>query len=189
MDYITGTNKIVYRSVGFSVGLTITGYFWNPSNVKSSLQTFTEVAEGLYYCNFDFDITGTWMGLFYENAVVKASAVFKVKEAAATSSAVAAVSAAVGALNDISTSDVNAEIVDALATDTYAEPGKETPASTTSLSAKISYLYKEWRNKKQLSKLTKKQLLYNDAGDTVDQERDVDDDGNVFTKSEIIEGT
>lgn len=95
----------------------------------------------------------------------------------------------VAALNDISPAEVNAEIIDALATDTYGEPGKENPAATLSMATKIGYLYKEWRNKKQVNKTTNKQLLYNDAGDTVDQERVLNDDGSIFTKNEIVEGT
>ena len=35
---------------------------------------------------------------------------------------------------------VNAEVVDALATDTYAEPGQGAPAATTSLSTKIGHI-------------------------------------------------
>jgi len=80
--YTTGTNRIVYRSVGFTAGLTVTGYLWNPSKVKSDLQTFTEVELGLYHLDFDFSVVGTWMGVFYENDVAKASGVFRVTELA-----------------------------------------------------------------------------------------------------------
>jgi len=185
MTYITGINRIVYRSVGFVTGLTVTGYFWSPTSVKSALQTFTEVEEGLYYCDFDFTASGAWMGLFYENAVVKASGVFRT----AAETSVAAVLAAIQSLNDISTSEVNTEIVDALTTDTYDEPGKENPGVDISLADKISYLYKVWRNKKELNSTTNKRLLYNDAGDIVDQERDLTDNGTVFTEGEVAEGS
>lgn len=78
--YTTGVNRIVYRSVGFAVGLTITAYIWSPTLVKSDLQTFTEVESGLYYLDYDFTSAGTHMGTFYEGGVAKASGVFRVTE-------------------------------------------------------------------------------------------------------------
>lgn len=80
--YTTGSNTIVYRSVGFTTGLTVTGYLWNPSKEKSALQTFDELELGLYYKDFNFNVAGTWMGVFYENDVAKASGVFRVTELA-----------------------------------------------------------------------------------------------------------
>src|SRR6185436_12939945 len=58
-----------------------------------------------------------------------------------------ATAASIAALNNLSAAQVNAEVVDALATDTYAEPGQEAPGATVSLARKISYLYKLLRNK------------------------------------------
>lgn len=82
--------------------------------------------------------------------------------------------------------EVNAQAVDALATDTYAEPGQGAPAATASISAKIGYLYKAWRNKTLQSATEYK--LYNDAGDTIDQKSAVSDDGTDFTKGEVGSG-
>jgi len=97
-----------------------------------------------------------------------------------------ATSSEISALNDLSAADVNAEVVDALNVDTYAEPGQGAPASTASLVAKIGYLYKAWRNK---TRTTATQLsIYNDAGDTVDQKAPLSDDGTNFDKSEIGSG-
>lgn len=76
--YTTGVNRIVYKSAGFVAGLTVTAYFWSPTLVKSALQTFTEVELGLYYLDYNFASTGTYMGLFYENDVAKTSGVFRV---------------------------------------------------------------------------------------------------------------
>ena len=78
--YTTGVNRIVYRSVGFAAGLTVTAYFWSPTLVKSALQTFTEVELGLYYLDYDFASAGTYMGTFYEGGVATASGVFRVRE-------------------------------------------------------------------------------------------------------------
>lgn len=97
-----------------------------------------------------------------------------------------ATSAAVAALNDLSAAEVNAEVVDALATDTYAEPGQGAPAATTSLAAKINYVYKAWRNKTEQTATTLS--LYDDAGTTVDQKATVSDDGTTATKGEIGTG-
>jgi hypothetical protein len=82
--------------------------------------------------------------------------------------------------------DLNAEVVDALATDTYAEPGQETPGATISLAAKINYLYKYLRNKKTNDGSTEK--LYNDAGDTVDQKSTISSAAGTVTKGEIATG-
>jgi hypothetical protein len=94
--------------------------------------------------------------------------------------------AAITALNNLSAAQVNAEVVDALATDTYAEPGQGTPAATLSLAAKIGYVFKSWRNKKdETSSLWR---LYNDDASTVDQKASVTDDGTTATKGEIATG-
>lgn len=100
--------------------------------------------------------------------------------------AIGAVSTAISALNDLSAAEVNAEVVDALSTDTYAEPGQAAPAATASLAAKINYLYKAWRNKKtQTSTLMS---LYSDNGLVVDQKATVEDDGTTFTAGEVSSG-
>jgi len=80
--YTTGINRIIYRAEAFGTGKTVTGYLWSPTNVKSDLQTFTEIELGLYYLDFNFTVAGTWTGLFFENDVSKASGVFRVKELA-----------------------------------------------------------------------------------------------------------
>lgn len=81
---------------------------------------------------------------------------------------------------------VNAEMVDTLATDTYAEPGQATPAATATLAAKLNYLYKMWRNKKTQTATTWN--LFNDDAATVDQKATVSDDGVTATKGEIAIG-
>jgi len=83
---------------------------------------------------------------------------------------------------ELGPAEVNAEVVDALNVDTYAEPGQGAPAATTSLVAKINYLYKAWRNKTEQTATTTS--LYDDAGTTVDQKAMVSDDGTTFIKGE-----
>lgn len=88
--------------------------------------------------------------------------------------------------NDLSAAGVNAEVVDALATDTYAEPGQGAPAATTSLAAKINYLFKAWRNKATQTATT--YSLMADDGTTVDQKATVSDDATTYTRGEIASG-
>jgi cell division protein ZapA (FtsZ GTPase activity inhibitor) len=94
--------------------------------------------------------------------------------------------AAIAALNNLSAAQVNAEVVDALATDTYAEPGQGAPAATTTIAAKINYLYKLMRNKKEQTATAFK--LYDDAGTTVDQKSTVSDDTVTATRGELVSG-
>jgi hypothetical protein len=81
---------------------------------------------------------------------------------------------------------VNNEVVDALAVDTYAEPGQGTPAATASLTVKINYLYKAWRNKKTQTSSTFS--LFADDATTVDQKATVSDDSTTTTVGEIATG-
>lgn len=81
---------------------------------------------------------------------------------------------------------VNTEVVDALNTDTYAEPGQGAPAATASLVAKLGYLYKAWRNKS--AQTASQYSLYNDDAATVDQRATFSDDATTATRGEIATG-
>ena len=98
----------------------------------------------------------------------------------------ASVSADIAALNNLSAAQVNAEVVDALATDTYAEPAQGAPAATTTLAAKINYIYKFLRNKITTTSTTIS--IYDDAGTTVDQKSTISDDATTFTRGEFGTG-
>ena len=82
--------------------------------------------------------------------------------------------------------EINAEMVDTLNVDTYAEPGQGTPAATASLAAKIGYLFKNWRNRK--TETATQWSLYNDDAVTIDQKSTVADDGTTGSKTEITTG-
>jgi hypothetical protein len=97
-----------------------------------------------------------------------------------------AVLAAIAALNNLSAAQVNAEVVDALNTDTYAEPGQGSPGATVALSAKIGYLYKAWRNR--TTQTASEYALYADDAVTKDQEAAVADDGTTFSRAEVTTG-
>jgi hypothetical protein len=91
-----------------------------------------------------------------------------------------------GTLSILSAAAVNAEVVDALATDTYAEPGQGTPAATATLATKIGYLYKAWRNKKDNDGTTTN--LYADDATTVDQKQATSEAAGTVTKGEWATG-
>jgi len=82
--------------------------------------------------------------------------------------------------------DVNAEVLDVLNTDTFAEPGQEAPAATTTLVNKISYIYKFMRN--QIWTTATAIDVYNDAADTVDQKSTISHDGTTFKRGELESG-
>lgn len=90
------------------------------------------------------------------------------------------------AQNDLSAAEVNAEVLDVLNTDTFGEPGQETPAATTTLADKISYIYKAWRNKKDNDGSTTQ--LYADDASTVDQKQTTSESGGTVTKGEWTSG-
>jgi len=96
------------------------------------------------------------------------------------------VDGSVGSLAAQAKADVNAEVVDALATDTYAEPGQATPGATTTLAVKLGYLYKAWRNKS--TQTATEYNLYNDDTTTVGQKATVSDDATTATKGEVATG-
>lgn len=81
----------------------------------------------------------------------------------------------IDALNDLSAAQVNAEVVDALDTDTYAELGA-VPAATSSITDKLNWLFALARNK--VTQTTTTQTLRNDA-----------DAGNIATAAVSNDGT
>ena len=94
--------------------------------------------------------------------------------------------AAIAALNNLSAAQVNAEVVDALNVDTYAEPAQGTPGATISLAAKIGWLFKAFRNKKTVTATAFS--LFNDDATTVDTKSTISDDGTTMTETEKISG-
>lgn len=94
--------------------------------------------------------------------------------------------ALIAALNNISAAQVNAEVLDVLNVDTFAQPGQGTPAATTTMRLMIAYLYKAWRNKTEQT--SSQYSLYNDDAATVDHKAAVSDDSTTFTKGEVATG-
>ena len=67
-----------------------------------------------------------------------------------------------GGITPADAAAVNAQVLDVLNVDTFAEPGDEIPTSTTTLVDKISYIYKFLRNK--IETTATRIHVYNDAG-------------------------
>ena len=98
-----------------------------------------------------------------------------------TTQAVASV-ASVTALGATAKADVNAEVVDALATDTYAEPSG-VPSATASLKDKIGWMQALARNK--ITQTSTTQTLRNDGDSGNISQSTVSDDGTTFTRGKF----
>jgi len=106
--------------------------------------------------------------------------------AAIVTAVVTDIPALIAALNNLSAAAVNAEIVDALNVDTYAQPGQGTPAATTTIRLMLAYLYKAYRNRH--TQTASEYDLYNDDAVTVDQKAAVSDDAVTFDRGEVATG-
>lgn len=91
------------------------------------------------------------------------------------------VTGSVGSLAAQAKADVNAEVVDALATDTYGEP-VSVPAATASLAAKLGFLAAALRNKHQTTATT--DVIRNDADSAAIATAALTEDGTTFTRGE-----
>jgi hypothetical protein len=120
------------------------------------------------------------------STAIDASAITEIQADLGTSSELDSILAAIAALNDLSAADINAEMVDVLAVDTYVEPGQVTPSGTTTLAQKIGMLYKLAINRIDQNATTFS--LYNTSGTTVDQKSTVSDDGTTFSRGRLAVG-
>lgn len=81
---------------------------------------------------------------------------------------------------------LHSDAAKALATDTYIEPPQGAPGVNISISDKIGFLYKAFRNKKEQT--VSEFRVFNDDAVTVDHKCTVSDDGVTATKNEIATG-
>ena len=91
----------------------------------------------------------------------------------------------IAALNDISTADVNAQVVDVLKTDTIAEMAQGAPTATPTFEEAVMYLYMALRNKVDVDASTKE--FHNDAG-TVIWKKALTDNGTTYSEAEGVTG-
>lgn len=175
-------------------------------------QADIRTAVGLASANLDTQLTAIDDAIDTEVAAIKAktdqltfttanrvdSQVFGMQAGSVTAAAVAtgaidadaiaadAVTEIQSGLSTLTAGQVNAEVVDALATDTYAEPGQGAPAATATLAAKINYLYKAWRNRH--TQTATQYSLYGDDATTVHQKSTVSDNGTTADRGEVASG-
>jgi len=121
-------------------------------------------------------------------AAVAASAVASVtgavgSVAGAVGSVAGNVVGSVGSLAAQAKADVNAEVVDGLATDTYAEPSS-VPAATSSLKDKIGYLFAKMRNKRTTTATA--DVVRNDGDSAAIGTATLSDDATTFTKTKDV---
>lgn len=81
---------------------------------------------------------------------------------------------------------VNAEVLDVLNVDTFAQPGQETPAATNTIRAMLAYLFKAWRNR--TTQTASEYALYNDNATTVDHKATFTDDATTADRGEVTTG-
>ena len=94
-----------------------------------------------------------------------------------------ALSTEIAALNDLSGAEVNTEVLDVLATDTFAE-SSGIPGATATLVAKIGWLATLARNK--ITQTATTQLVRNDADDGTVATSTVSDDGTTAIRGEFV---
>ena len=109
------------------------------------------------------------------------AATFATDAITSTALASSAVTEIQSGLSTLTAGQVNAEVVDALATDTYAEPGS-VPAATASLAAKVNWLFMLARNKRLTTASADKVRNDADSGDVATAT--LSDDGTTFTRGE-----
>jgi len=91
-----------------------------------------------------------------------------------------------GGMSTAMKAEVNAEVDTALGTTTYAEPAQGAPAATATLAAKINYLYKFWRNKKDNDGT--ETTIYADDATTPDHKQTTTISGGTVTLDEWTTG-
>jgi len=96
------------------------------------------------------------------------------------------VTGSVGSLAAQAKADVNAEVLDVLVTDTFAEGGQGAPGATISLKDKIGFVYTFMRNKSTQTATEKK--IFADDGSTVNHKATISDDATTFTSGELGTG-
>jgi hypothetical protein len=91
-----------------------------------------------------------------------------------------------GGIDSTEAGVINAEVLDVLNVDTYAEPGKEAPNPTATIAYMVNFMYKVCINKK--TETASLWSLYDAAGSVVDQQADITDAAGTATFDEIVIG-
>ena len=91
----------------------------------------------------------------------------------------------IGSLGATAKTDVNAEVLDVMNTDTISELAQAVPSATPTHREALMLLYMALRNKLDTTNSTME--IHNDAG-TVITKSALSDDGSTFTRAELVSG-
>lgn len=163
------------------------------TTMKAQIQTEAEDALKAYnldhLCGDATGIPSLPAGTFLADRTLAAADYATATNLATLTTTVGASGAGLTDLGGMSTTmkgQVNAEVLDVLNVDTFAEPGQEAPAATNTIRKMLHFLFKAWRNKSTETATT--YSLYADDGTTVDQKSTNSDDGTTFTSGEVGSG-
>jgi len=73
-----GVNRIFYKSRGFNGGMLVSVELVFPNLIDRLGMYLDEFEEGIYFVDYDFKITGKYVGIFYENGVKRQVSSFSV---------------------------------------------------------------------------------------------------------------
>lgn len=136
------------------------------ATMKTSVQTAATAALAAFFTTSVQLVTDIWAAA--------------VRTLTAGTNIVLAKGVGVTGFTDLSAAQVNAEVVDALNVDTYAEP-TGVPAATAPITTKLGYLHMALRN--QLDVTATKKIFYDDGG-AAEWEKDLSDDGTTYSETE-----
>jgi len=142
--------------------------------------TFDPIADGYYSSTLDATDTAT-VGELILSVKVDGGLAVRLRWYVVPASVYDILYGDGGVLNNISVANVNAQVVDALVTDTYAEPAA-VPAATASLKDKIGWLCALARNK--ITQTLTLQTLYDDTEAAAIGDAAVSDDGTTAMRRE-----
>lgn len=175
---ITGSNHIAADVHEFQSGVITADDFAANSLTASALASdaVTEIQNGLAS---QASVNTLTSYVDTEIAAIKAKTDNLPSDPADQSLVEAAITAATTGLSTLTSAQVNAEVLDVLSVDTFAELAAP-PAATSSLKDKITWLFMWLRNKGTATATQRK--LYADDTTTVVSTETITDDGTTFTK-------
>lgn len=89
-------------------------------------------------------------------------------------------------LSTVTTAQVNAQVLDVIFTDIFAEMSQGAPPASPTVVEMLNYIYRAYRNKTEVTSAST--VVYDDAGSTVLFKSVLADDSVTFTKGEYITG-
>lgn len=146
---------------------------------KNDVTTPVHDADGYYNCELDATDTDT-VGTLVLTVAATANALPVRHEFQVVEEAVYDAMYASSAVGPATAAIVNAQVLDVLNVDTFAEP-TGVPGATVTLAEKIGRIYMYLRNKRTVT--SSKETVFDD-GDAAEYEYDLSDDGTTFTRSE-----